>query len=378
MTNQPEADVALLASKVASLPHRDKFPMHDSAEAPEIHARPRSFLWTACWLAAWCTTLALLLVAALRAFYFDREFALIWLNAFSRYVYLPAYLCFAWAAWQRRWLLSIASLAVVCFHVNLMAPDFRRDRRFDTRAPVTSIAAQDTASNSIRIFFANVAVRNTEYAAMLEEIAAEDPDVIVLVEFSWPWQIAFQKSPVMAPYVYGTGHLKSHVNTVNVFSRLPLTTEIQNWVRRRAVHTVDVPLGSKTLRLIGLHAPRPIDGSRFDYKTYWDELLPILTAEQGPLVIIGDFNATEHSQVYERLTGGRLRSAHDDRGRGYATTWPNGQYLCPPIRIDQAFVSPEIEVVRIVEGLGRGSDHKPLIVDVRVRNSAQKKTFDAR
>jgi endonuclease/exonuclease/phosphatase (EEP) superfamily protein YafD len=197
------------------------------------------------------------------------------------------------------------------------------------------------------------------------------------VEFGWPWHAAFEKSPIMAPYVYGTGHLKSHVNTVNVFSRLPLAAEIQNWVRRRPVHAVDISLGAKTLRVMGLHAPRPMEGTKFDYKAYWDELFPLLLGEQGPLVIVGDFNATEHSKVYRRLTAGRLRSAHDDRGRGYATTWPNGQYLCPPIRIDQAFVSPEIEVVRIVEGRGRGSDHKPLVVDVRIRNVPQMKTFAA-
>jgi len=379
MTNQPKADVALLASKVASLRQRNS-PVQSSTEAPEKGAgqpsRLRRLFWAICWLAAWCMTIGLLLVAALRVFYFDGEFVLIWLNAFTRYVYLPAYLCCAWAVWQRRWLLAVASLSVAGFHVALMAPDFLRDRRFDTQANATSPVAPDTASSTVRIFFANVAVRNTEYAAMLDEIAAADPDVIVLVEFSWPWHEAFEKSPIMAPYVYGSGLLKSHVNTVNIVSRLPLATEIQNWVRHRPVHAVDVPLGSKTLRLMGLHAPRPIEGSRFDYTAYWDELLPLLTVEQGPLVVVGDFNATEHSKVYKQVTEGRLRSAHDDRGRGYATTWPNGEYLCPPIRIDHAFVSPEIEVVRIVEGRGRGSDHKPLIVDVRLRDVPPKATFD--
>jgi endonuclease/exonuclease/phosphatase (EEP) superfamily protein YafD len=69
------------------------------------------------------------------------------------------------------------------------------------------------------------------------------------------------------------------------------------------------------------------------------------------------------------LTESGLRSAHDDRGRGYATTWPNGQNLCPPIRIDHALVSPEIEVESIREGRGRGSDHKPLILDVHIRRA---------
>jgi hypothetical protein len=96
-------------------------------------------------------------------------------------------------------------------------------------------------------------------------------------------------------------------------------------------------------------------------------MLPLLSGGQGPRVIVGDFNATQHSAVYELLTSGSLQSAHEAVGRGYATTWPNGRYWLPPIRIDHAFVSAEAECVSIAEGRGRGSDHRPLILDVRVR-----------
>jgi hypothetical protein len=40
----------------------------------------------------------------------------------------------------------------------------------------------------------------------------------------------------------------------------------------------------------------------------------------------------------------------------------------PPIRIDQAFLSPDVECLGIAEGVGRGSDHKPLILDLLIRD----------
>jgi endonuclease/exonuclease/phosphatase (EEP) superfamily protein YafD len=83
-------------------------------------------------------------------------------------------------------------------------------------------------------------------------------------------------------------------------------------------------------------------------------------------VVLGDFNSTQYSLVYHEITSLGLRSAHEDRGRGFATTWPNGENPLPPIRIDQAFLSPEVECLDIFEGIGRGSDHKPLILDIRV------------
>jgi endonuclease/exonuclease/phosphatase (EEP) superfamily protein YafD len=105
----------------------------------------------------------------------------------------------------------------------------------------------------------------------------------------------------------------------------------------------------------------------YDYFGYWKAIVPVLTSQKGPVLIVGDFNATEHSLVYKQLKDSGLRSAHDDRGRGYAMTWPNGTLPIPPIRIDQAFLSPDVECLDIREGVGEGSDHKPLIVDVRLR-----------
>jgi endonuclease/exonuclease/phosphatase (EEP) superfamily protein YafD len=211
--------------------------------------------------------------------------------------------------------------------------------------------------------FANVNESNEQFESLLNEIADANPDVVVLVEFSWPWHIAFKSAPVMMPYKYGSG--MSRIGSVNVFSKVPLLAESQEWVAGRAVHTVAVQLGAQSLRIMGLHAPRPMGQDSYD--KYWSYMLPRLTTVAGATVIVGDFNATEHSRLYQQLTNDRLRSAHDDRRRGYAVTWPNGQFWLPPIRIDQALVSPEVECVGISEGMGRGSDHKPLIIDVRMR-----------
>jgi endonuclease/exonuclease/phosphatase (EEP) superfamily protein YafD len=253
----------------------------------------------------------------------------------------------------------------VCCHAAWLAPDFLRDRRFDVPTETAASAIGD-APPTVRIFFANVAGDNTEYDALLQEIATANPDVVVLVEYTWGWHLAFKRAPEIAPYIHGSGHLQSHIGSVNVFSRLPLKSEMQSWISGRAVHTIEIALGSETLRIIGLHAPRPLGDPKYNYRSYWHEVLPLLIAPQGPLAIVGDFNATQHSLIYQQLQAGSLRSAHDAVGRGYATTWPNGKFPLPPIRIDQVFLSPEVECRSLKEGRGRGSDHKPLVVDIRI------------
>ena len=318
---------------------------------------------------AWITVVSLAAVAVLRIFYHDGAYVLIWLNAFTRYVYLPAYVCLAWAVWQRRWSLTAVATCVITAHLTFLTPDFLPDRRFDVAINSQGESVSNRASPVVRIFFANVMTHNTEHHALLREIARADPDIIVLVEYGWGWHLAFKSAPVMKPYLYGTGHEQRYIGSVNVFSRLPLTSESHDWINGRAMHTINVHLGAQTLRIIGIHAPRPIDKPQYDYERYWKLMIPRLTAPQGPLVVVGDFNATQYSAPYARLKSLNLRSAHDDRGRGYATTWPNGKRWLPPIRIDQVFLSPEVECERIVEGIGKGSDHKPLIVDVRIGGS---------
>lgn len=352
LTNEQQAEAAELAARVVALPHGSVV--------------RHGWLWWIFHLFLWGVVLLLATAALLHIFYHDGTLHLTQLNAFTRYIYLPAYFCLAWALWMRRWWLSLVSLAVVACHVTWMMPNFVRDRRFDV--PTNAIASAADESPSVRIFFANVLATNHDFAPLWKEIEDADPDVVVLAECSRLSKQSFRQSPPMAPYLAANGSMKSQDGEVNIYSKLPIKAEKQQWFGGRIVQTIDIEVGSETLRLIGLHAPRPMPPPAYDYYGYWNEVVPRLTTEKGPLVIVGDFNATEHSLVYKQLQDSGLRSAHDDRGRGYATTWPNGRWQLPPIRIDQVFLSPELECLDIVEGQGLGSDHKPLIVDIKLRN----------
>jgi endonuclease/exonuclease/phosphatase (EEP) superfamily protein YafD len=348
----------------------EKYPDFFCSDAVTDTVRDKiSFIRKHAWtlnLFAWSVTVVLLVAAGLRVFAHDATYTLNWLNAFTRYVYLPAYGCLVWAIWRRRWGLLVANFVIVVCHVTWVAPDFERDRRFDIYT--TYAAAQTDQRPTLRIFFANVRADNPNKAAILEEIEAVNPDVAVLVEFTRDWYAAFRAAPEMQPFAYHTDISHARVGLVNVFSKLPLETESQVFGYGRTLQTVDVRVGSERLRIMGLHGPRPT--SRFgNYQQFWQEAISRLSTEQGPVVVVGDFNATQYSRVYRDLIAGRLRSAHEDRGRGYATTWPNGRYWLPPIRIDQAFVSLDVECLNIAEGIGRGSDHKPLILDVALRTT---------
>src|SRR4029079_11838114 len=79
------AEVAALAAKVAALPsHLDEPP-------PGV----RRWLYRLTYGLGWLVTVSLLVVGLFRIFNHDGTHFFTWLNAFTRYVYLPAYFCLA-------------------------------------------------------------------------------------------------------------------------------------------------------------------------------------------------------------------------------------------------------------------------------------------
>jgi endonuclease/exonuclease/phosphatase (EEP) superfamily protein YafD len=85
-----------------------------------------------------------------------------------------------------------------------------------------------------------------------------------------------------------------------------------------------------------------------------------------PRVVVGDFNASPYNRWFHELLDLGLRDAHESVGRPFATTWPNGQHLVPPLLLDHLFADPPIVPLRVREGRGEGSDHRPIVVDLAV------------
>jgi endonuclease/exonuclease/phosphatase (EEP) superfamily protein YafD len=320
------------------------------------------------WLAGvgWCVVLALAAIAALKIFWHDGAWPLILINAFTFYLYWPAYAVLAFGLITQRRALALVSAAVVASHLYWIAPDLQ-----PPRSTVSAEAAATTDARAIRIYYSNVQARNRQWDEILAEARSFDPDVIVLAEMhGWWWGELMRRRPLVADYPYGTDLDRRNAGDVVVFSRLPVQRYNLLSVAGRYVLALDLALGDQMLRLFALHSPRPTPDSRDSYYQFWDVITRVVTEDQGPVVVIGDFNATQYSRIYRQLRDGGLRSAHEDRGRGLANTWPQKKSPFPLIRIDQAFLSPEVECVSIREGDAPGSDHRSLILDLLVRPSS--------
>ena len=207
------------------------------------------------------------------------------------------------------------------------------------------------------ILAANLLSGNQDSDAVLALIAAEDPDVIALLEYTPRWQ----RDLISLRTAYPQGMEDPRMDNfgIAVLSRQPLVGEIVVF-GNSGLPTVDVVLPND-IRLIATHPPPPTGSVPAESRDLQLAELAEETATDGRVVLIGDLNATGFSRPFrELLRRGQVRSA----GRGWNPTWPDG---FPPlwIALDHALVGPTMEVVDFSVGPSIGSDHRPITVRVR-------------
>lgn len=267
-----------------------------------------------------------------------------------------------WVSRRRR----LAVLFTVACLVNLgtIVPQYL------PRAPGPAHAIEVTGSSGVpgvplRLMQLNVLTENKRNDLVAAAIRHHDPDVLVLQEVNQAWIESLGE--VLQAYPYTAVRTRRDNFGIAVFSRHPMDAEIVA-IGPRPVPSVvaRVAVEGVPLSLIATHPlpPSGAEGSRHRDE-HLAALAEVVRGLDGPVVVIGDLNATPWSAPFRALlreTG--LRDA--SRGRGVHATWPAN---LPPMRIpiDHCLHSPEIEILSESVGADVGSDHYPLIVDARIR-----------
>jgi endonuclease/exonuclease/phosphatase (EEP) superfamily protein YafD len=310
-------------------------------------------------VACWTLVAPLAAIALLRVVAHDALHPLLLLNGYTTYLYLPAYVAVVAALWLRRWTLAAVATLVVACHLTWVCPGALR------AAPLPPEAF---AAPRLKVMSMNVLMSNPDTDGIVGEVLAEDPDVLLVQELSEHWQAALESGEVARRLRYHVAEARESPFGVGIYSRYPLEDAgiFDAWGTPFARATVRA--GGRPVRFYDVH---PLPPAYSDWVVNWSEALEIVRAQveqdparAGALVVAGDFNMTRHARWFDRFTALGLRDAHDDRGRGLATTWPNGTLPLPPLRLDHVLLSPDVACLWIREGRGRGSDHRPLVLEI--------------
>ncbi len=218
-----------------------------------------------------------------------------------------------------------------------------------------------TGGQPLRLLQTNVLSINDNYDGLIALVDAEAPDIVVVEEVTAAWAEAIAALADDYPYRYVIP--RSDNFGIALLSRAPFVN-----VR----HLASPPLGFPTIQaridwhgkpfdLIASHPTVPVNPVVYAARNRQLDNLAVLVAEsEGPVVLVGDLNATPWDRHYRRLEASTgLRNAR--RGFGIVPTWPTFLPIAM-IPIDHVLISPEIGVQSVAAGPDIGSDHLPLIV----------------
>ncbi|MCX4246727.1 endonuclease/exonuclease/phosphatase family protein [Paraliomyxa miuraensis] len=298
--------------------------------------------------------LGALTVVSLLAFFGGWWWLLDLLAHFRVLALLCAMLAAAALAVRRWWKLAAWALALVLLHLALVLPLYS----LAMGSPVATDAPR------LRVIAFNLHHGNPRVAEAAAHVASLEPDVVAVLEVSREEIAAFAAA---LPEHRVVDWPRNDAFGIVVLTRIvPTATTVHTFGPDWAPSIeLELPLGDRSIALLATHPPPPVGRELAGTR---DAMLAAVgewaAREPGPVVVVGDLNATPWSAPLRALLDdGRLRST---QRFGIQPTWPD--FLGPlGLPIDHALSSEElVPIDRRIEP-AFGSDHRMLRVDLELR-----------
>lgn len=285
------------------------------------------------------------------------------LQSLTPWIFLPAYVVAALAAWRRRWVLAAVAAILAFVHIAVLLPAVGSHR-----------ALWATSAPSFRLLEANVYDRNATPDEAADALLAQNADVLVLLEVTRPIHQALVARGIDQSYPYRAGESTQlpnvHTNTGYnaIYSRLPLTGTRGLYPTPRSgfpMTTVALPGGNVTL--VAVH----VLGSVHDVDQWSTQIRALANGareHQEPFVMAGDFNADRWCPPFGALLAAHLHDAHEQVGRGLSFSWPAWRRARPVIRIDHALMNSAVAARDVQDFRIPGSDHRGYVATLAVRS----------
>jgi Uncharacterized protein conserved in bacteria len=318
------------------------------------------------WLVLWLTGLSLILIYPLHWLFGDALepvrmvfYITSWLLALSLPILVIA------AVRRHKWLsavLSIATLANVFSFAPLFLPRHQ------------AIPAADNFSLKIMSYNMHGI---PEVDGILTVIRRELPDILLIQECSPALAAAsFHGLDDLYPKLYVDVDKKGFGQAI--FSRYPLKQiGVEFDTGRTQKVLIESPAGP--IAVWNTHPIPPFLIPPEQYDAQISALAAEISKATGPLIVGGDFNATDQAEAYRKIHR-YLGEAYRESGKGFGFTYPAPPYTFmdmpfqtgPLWRIDHIFHSPDFTATSAhTLTTSGGSDHFPIVVEVSMVKSFQ-------
>jgi endonuclease/exonuclease/phosphatase (EEP) superfamily protein YafD len=223
----------------------------------------------------------------------------------------------------------------------------------------------DSAGQPVRILFSNVNKYHAQYDRVIAMTQAEQPDIAVFVEVGTQGVEALNVLQSQLPYLLAHQHIET--DGTAIYSKFPLLNpEIKTLGAGRKVVMAQLEIGGKPVTLMAAHPSNAVGKIYVEERNQQlDAIATEIQSRSDRFILAADLNTTPWSPHYRRSLG-KARLHNTRQGFGILPTWSRVHDFFA-IPIDHILVSPEIgtELTRV--GRSVGSDHLPLISDLRIR-----------
>ncbi len=250
----------------------------------------------------------------------------------------------------QRW--TLLALPPLLFHCYFITPWFQ------------PIELPPVENALIRVATINVYTSNQNSQAVLELIAREQPEILVLVETDRRWLNSL--SPLEMYYPHRISHPRDDNFGLAIYSRIPFIN-----AHIRQFTSADIPslvcsfhMNGRVVTVVATHPLPPVN---IDYQVLRDQQLQSLAQfihdRQGPLIVAGDLNLTMFSPVYRSFveTSGLQNTR---KGQGVLGTWPTSGTRIMRLPLDHILHTADFATINCRVGPSVGSDHFPFIADL--------------
>lgn len=249
------------------------------------------------------------------------------------------------------------SWAVVSFILCLM--------NFVEVYPYLSFYSEKELSCELKISAINVLSINRESEKVIAFIKEEDPDIIILQEYTEWWETALKDFVNDHAFKYEINRADNFGIAI-VSKTAPTSIEVINLSKTPvpsllATYEID----GKEIKILATHPVSPLSKGNFKHRNEQLANVAQLKEDLGDYFIIaGDLNITPYSWFFKVMKE-QLDAEEARKNFGLNATWPALPWPLI-IPIDHILISPNLKVIDFNNGNYIGSDHLPVTACIQI------------
>ncbi len=219
----------------------------------------------------------------------------------------------------------------------------------------------------LSVAFAN-ALDRASNSDKADSLVATGADVLVAVEASESFLKDMDRSNVQAEYPYLARTGQDYQDRVGIWSRYPIAN-VKPMRFGHAAALISLTVDGHDVRLLAAHLSNGVTGSYDSWKTDLASIASVAATLTGPVLVVGDFNATLAHPALRIMQNFGYREVHSWLGHGLRPSWPmNASPLPPLMRIDHAFVRGGVLPLSVRDFTLTDSDHRGFVADFVLRS----------